>query len=425
MGAHTSNNTSHIQWGQLIAVLFLFALLPPIIGLPLIIGYIFVKANITKQDYCLFFFCIAFYIGSINATKMPDGDQVNYFFAYKNVPIIGFWKSLIYIYGLAYNRGDTLTNISGEFMNGIYNYVGYYLTLGYYPLFECFLSIFNLLCVFWGLYHFAQRLRNPHIPIICGTLTLAFFYMYFNLMLQIQKQFLGQAIMMYVIGYYTRFGIMTKKLWVIAAISVFTHAANALFIPFLIYKPLRSRLSQSSLFVMGGLFFILIVLGPNLAKSVIPEDNNSALTYSMRRLSASEKHNDGGEINFLHPRQLITLIPMLYVLISNLLLRRKNNSAQMFILNILLLLNFTVFAMFRQPLAQYRYFMMTYTFIPFFMPFIFKKNNLRDLFLKCTASISILTFFLYFESIYWIYAPVSDIIIYPPFWLIFSNYNGI
>ncbi len=37
----------------------------------------------------------------------------------------------------------------------------------------------------------------------------------------------------------------------------------------------------------------------------------------------------------------------------------------MFILNIQLLLILAVFAMFNQPLAQYRYFMMTYFFVPF------------------------------------------------------------
>lgn len=418
--------TPKIEWGRILIILFFFLLLPPIIGIPLIIGYMFLKSNITKQDYYLFFLCIAFYIGSVNATKFPDGDQVNYFFAYKNVPTIGFWKSLIYIYGAAYNRGYNLTNISGEFMNGIYNYIGYYITFGYYPLFECLLSVFDLLCVFLGLYHFAQKLRKPHIPIVCGTLILAFFYMYFNLMLQIQKQFLGQAIMMYVIGYYARFGVMTKKLWVIAAVSVFTHAANILFIPFLIYKPLRSRLSKSSLPIMGGIFLIVIFLGPNLASNIISDNSNSTLTYSMRRLAFSERNNDGGVINFLHPRQLITLIPMLYILIKHFCFnRKKTNNAQMFILNILLLLNLAVFTMFRQPLAQYRYFMMTYTFIPYFMPFIFRNIKYRDTLLKYSSLASVITFFYFFEDIYWIYAYVADIILFPPIWLIFSNYNGL
>ena len=37
--------------------------------------------------------CISIYLGAINATKSPDGDQVNYYVAYLNVPDLGFLKS--------------------------------------------------------------------------------------------------------------------------------------------------------------------------------------------------------------------------------------------------------------------------------------------------------------------------------------------
>ena len=57
-----------------------------------------------------------------------------------------------------------------------------------------------------GLYHFSTKLQKPKIPLICGALSMVFYYMYFNLMIHIQKQFLGQAIMMYVIGYYSQMG---------------------------------------------------------------------------------------------------------------------------------------------------------------------------------------------------------------------------
>ena len=115
----------------------LFMILPPVVGLPYAI-YTISHGVIKKEktDYFVFFICIAFYLAAINATKIPGGDQVNYYVAYMNVPIKGFWYSLCNIYGLLRNYETESTQISGEFMNGVYNYVGYYLTFGYYPLFE-------------------------------------------------------------------------------------------------------------------------------------------------------------------------------------------------------------------------------------------------------------------------------------------------
>ena len=96
--------------------------------------------------------CIAIYMGAINATKLPSGDQVNYYVAYKNVPVIGFLKSLIYIYGIDYYVDSGKVNISGEFMNGVYNYFGYYLTFGYYPLFAALYTFLEYLMIYLGLY---------------------------------------------------------------------------------------------------------------------------------------------------------------------------------------------------------------------------------------------------------------------------------
>ena len=164
-----------------------------------------------------------------------------------NVPKVGFWKSLIYIYGADLARGYQRTNISGEFMNGVYNYFGYYLTFGYYPLFALCLTFAMYFLIFVGFYKFAKSLAKPHIPIVCGVLILSFFYLFFNYTLQIQKQFLAQSIMMYVLGTYANTGKMTKKLWIIALLACFTHASTFLFIPFLAYRPFHEVLTKLSL----------------------------------------------------------------------------------------------------------------------------------------------------------------------------------
>lgn len=412
-----------VNWGAVIGMMFIMSLLPPLIGLPMAIIHVTRKRNNSKTDYYAFFACIALYISAINATKQPSGDQVNYYVAYHNVPIIGFYKSLIYIYGIGYSIDPTRTNISGEFMNGIYNFLGYYLTFGRYPCFIFIYSFIEILAVLMGLYHFSTKLQKPKIPLICGALSMVFYYMYFNLMIHIQKQFLGQAIMMYVIGYYSRYGKMTIKTYTLAAMSVFTHASNILYIPFLLYKPLRSKLSRNTLLIMSLGFILFIILGPKLIGSMEVTDSN-ALTYSMARFSAGVGQQDSaGAMNFMHPRTLIILLPILFVLYKKLWLERNTlNVTEMFIFNILLFLTLTVLALFNQPLSQYRYFMMFYLFIPFFLPYIGNNRQSRDRIMKYITLGIVASFFIFFENIVWKYAPETDIILKSPILLLITDY---
>lgn len=104
---------------EVVPICVLFLILPPILGLPFIIYWISTKNRPSKSDYLSFIICISFYFSAINATKRPGGDQWQYWAAYMNVPKVGFIKSLIYIYGFDIGKGAK--DISGEFMNGVYN----------------------------------------------------------------------------------------------------------------------------------------------------------------------------------------------------------------------------------------------------------------------------------------------------------------
>lgn len=404
-----------VAWGHVIVYLLLFIALPPIIGLPLAISKIWRKTNAQISDYYVFFFCIAAYFAAINATKMPGGDQIQYYVAYLNVPKVGFLGSLIWIYGL--DIGNGATTISGEFMNGVYNYVGYYLTFGYYPLFAALLTFADYMLIFLGLYKYSQTLKNPHIPIACGVLILSFFYLFFNYTLQIQKQFLAQCIMMYVLGSYAESGKMTVRLWGIAACAVFTHASTALFIPFLAFKPLRGRLNKTSIFVMIGMMVAFILFGPKYASEMTMDD--STVSYSVRRFAQSEEQEDMAS-TMVMSQVIVIALPMFFIVFRQLWMRRKQyiDDSQAFILNIVLLLLVSITAMFNMPMARYRYFMMLLAFMPFVYPFISSSIKIRDVSLKILSFIMIGWFYFQFEKIIWDYAPEWQIVAYPPVVLI-------
>ena len=189
-----NNTVENVKWIEVAGIALLFLLTPSIIGLPAIIYYVTSKRRPNKTNYYTFFICIAAYIGAVNATKHAGGDQINYAWAYLNVPTQGFIGSLKNIYGYRVAMGEKgATNISGEFMNGVYNYLGYYLTFGNYSLFIFLYSLMEIMLILMGVYHFSTQLKSPKMVLICGTITMCFFYMYFNLMLQIQKQFFGKS----------------------------------------------------------------------------------------------------------------------------------------------------------------------------------------------------------------------------------------
>lgn len=406
-----------VKWGELIGILFIFLILPPFIGIPIIISYVAKKKNAMKTQYYAYFACIAIYFAAINATKTPSGDQIQYYIAYMNVPNIGFLKSLIYIYGMDYYNDPNKMQISGEFMNGLYNYLGYYITFGYYPLYEALLTFAEYFLIFLGLYKFCLTIRKPHIPIICGAITLSFFYLFFNYTLQIQKQFLAQCIMMYVLGNYAYYGKMRRKDWIVATCAIFTHAATLLFVPFFIFKPLHSRLTKKGIAFICTAFSLLVAFGPSLAGNMV-SNNSSALTYGVNRLAESEVNNDT-TFGLVWSQVFVIALPMAYIALRKIWLERKTLSdSNAFILNITLLLLLTVVAMFRQPLAQYRYFMMLFAFMPFIYPFAFNTIRDRDILLKMISVVMIVWFYCQFDQIVWDYAPLVDIVIKSPLLLI-------
>lgn len=417
-----SYNKEIINWGYLLGYFCLFLVLPPIIGLPFILYVVWKKSHPKYSDYLLLMVCIAAYLGAINATKQPSGDQVNYYVAYMNVPLVGFIKSLIYIYGLDLLSDSGKTSISGEFMNGVYNYLGYYLTFGYYPLFAALYTFVEYLMIYLGLYKVFRKAQMPKYPIVCGVLTLSFFYLFFQYTLQIQKQFFAQAIMMYVLGSYAEKGKMTIKLWLIALCSILTHASTGLFLPFLLFKPLRGRLNKKWMAFIALMLFSFILYGPRMAENVA-SNNSGVAGYGMKRFAESEGQADLAS-ELVMSQILVIAVPMFIIVFRQLWLKRHIfiDKAQAFILNITLLLLLSVASMYSKPLAQIRYFMMLLAFMPFVYPFISSIVSKRNQWLMMISLVMVVWFYGKFSFIVWSYASEWQILVYPPVGLIAKGF---
>lgn len=415
--------TENLNWKIIIGAFVLLMIFPPFFGLSIIIGYVCTRCKcMNKSDYLILMVCIAAYLASVNATKTPSGDQVTYYVAYNNVPSLGFRKSLIHIYGLGYYEDPNKTSISVEFMNGVYNYIGYYLTFGYYPLFEFLYSFVSYMLLFFGIYRFCLTFPKPHVPIVCGILIIGFFYYYFQFALHIQKQFFAQTIIMYVIGNYAYFGKLRRIDWVAIVCAIFTHQSMLFFIPFLVIKRFRQKMNKQTIALVFVITSIFIIYGPQMLGG--SSQNSGLLTYGIGRFADSE--NDEDLTGRLAEKYLLTIaLPLSLICIKQLMkLRKTNVESQSFVVVLASILLITIFAMFNQPLSQYRFFLMLLAFMPFVFPMAFRNIYNRDMFLKTVSCFMVLSFFVIFNSIMWTYAPEIDIIVKSPLLLIFSNYQN-
>ena len=414
-----------VDWPAILGYFVLFLFLPIFIGLPFVIWQVWKNKTGRKTEYLLLIFCIAAFLGAINATKTPAGDQYQYFCAYNNVPIHGFWYSLVNIYGYINPWEEVRTSISGEFMNGVYNYVGYYLTFGYYPLFAFIYTFISYLLLFIGLYKFCSTFEKPHIPIVCGILTIAFFYLYFQYTLQIQKQFFAQAIIMYVIGDYAKNGKLYLRDWIALFCAVFTHQSMLFFIPFLVLKRFRKQMNRGTELLILLVLGLLIYYGPSLLGGGANNVSSNALTYGVNRFANSEINNDTKENALVFSQVLVIALPMALICWKKMMAYRRHFMAsQSFLVVVVSLLLVTVTVMFKQPTAQYRFFMMLIAFMPFIYPMSFDKIKLRDNVLNGIAVVMIAWFFMQYEKIVWSYAPEMHIILKNPILLVAANYQG-
>lgn len=418
------NINSHINWKRVLFDFILTMIFPIFVGIPRLVFGVMKNKMEDKTKYAIYIVCISAIVASIIATKPATGDQITYAAAYANVPEQGFVGSLINIYGIQTTWEETKTHISAEFMNGVYNYVGYYLTFGYYPLFLLFYFTIEFSLIGFGLYHYCRRMERPLVPIVFGMLFLLFFYLFFLMCSQLQKQYIGQAIMMYVLGCYADYGKMTKKLWVLSCISIFTHQSMMLFLPFLLFKPFHKKLSMKSLMLLMLIVVGFIKIGPLLTGGFVNSVQNSdqsILMHGAYRFASATEDSDGNTMDMV--QFLVVCIPLFYIFLKRLWFERNTLSAHTaFILNIVFMLTMVIIAMSSMPLVQYRYFNTTFAFLPFVYPFFFTNTKVRDIFLEVVGIAMVFVMFIMIPNTGRPYAPLGNLIFEPPFLLVLQYF---
>lgn len=407
-----NNYNDKIKAQNVLFVSCLLYLACPLLGLLILLTFILSRINNkNKKIIYLFFFLLSLYLGLINSSKIPVTDQLMYYEAYNMVPQRNILENLMGIYG---DRELT----PKEMGFGLLNLIGYYITMGNYPLFITLFTVLLYMLYFDAIYKWFYyiHVQQPVFYIISAILILAFFIQFFNLTIHLQRQMLATAVVVHAI---IQTVIKDKVAWSSAILSLTLHTSVGIFLPLFIFYSYIKKLSLIKILSVVGIFIFLMAGLSTLATSL-----TSIIGVDMYALNRLEGMNNAGREDAM-PMTLVMLIsfPLTLISLKNIHFVNKykirSNEIVLYVFYFFLI-SFSAFN--PNNTMQYRYFMMSYGFIPFILPVFFRKlNQLEFLYLLVIPVFLILRFYFTFESIPFTYAPL-EIILFGNIYSLF-NYN--
>lgn len=299
MELQKSNKTKKQQFKKELQMYFITFVLMPIITVPAAIYQYCNSKGLDKKNITFLFVALACYMAVINASKFPGGDQANYWAVYMKVPQEGLIWAINHIYGY---RDSTEGK---EFMNGFYNFFGYYLTAGRYGLYIFINTILVYIPFFYVTKELYQDKKNGKYAILAGIICLCFFTQFFNLTIHLQRQVLAFSIFIFAMYRKAKTG---KTNYLLLFVAIFTHSTILFFIPFLYFNLFYERMTikRAIQVLVLGLAIIFVVSRIMMSKE-IEQMSDNALSYSLNRI-----HNGGGtdDVEFHLANFLVFNIPI-------------------------------------------------------------------------------------------------------------------
>lgn len=385
-------------------IFLLTFILMPIVTVPLAI-YQYVKTKgIDRNSLTFLFVALACYMAVINAGKFPAGDQSNYWAVYMKAPQEGLLWAINHIYGYRESTNGK------EFMNGLYNYFGYYLTGGHYGLYIFINTLFVYIPFFYVIKELFQDKQNGAYAILAGIICLCFFTQFFNLTIHLQRQVLAFSIFLYAMY---RKAITGKTNYILLFIAIFTHSTILFFTPFLYFDFFYERMTiKRAIQVLALGVVAIFVLSRIMMAKEIEQISDNALSYSLNRM-----HMGGGtdEVEFHLLNFLVFNIPILYIALKRMFLNGLNRMEYV-VNNTYLLLFIFVLSFTGRDLVQYRFSFFTYGYIGFLLPALLKgTNRYCKIYYLIISLFFVVRFYLTFNQITWKYDPIWKSLLFPEF----------
>lgn len=394
-------------YGGLLATLIFF-IINPTLGLIMSL-LIAINSNNdydnNHRDLITFMIITAAWISLINITKSISGDQGVYTRIFLSVPEVGFKGTVFNAWG----------GSGKEPVFSLITWLLYWLTFGSVRLYYFIISFAIYIFHYLAAYKLFKKMDIPKGALICGVLILTFFTQYFVMTLQIIRQVLAGAIVIYALVYRAVEG---RNNWIFLATAVLIHT-SAVFIALLSLVPwFYSWMNIKRIVVVLGCFIPFIVFNGIIGNLFGGSTGINALDYGLS-MYGNTGYSDGGTMAL--SVMLFIFIPLMVVAGKILFKYRHDYIVEddfekmrmetiLPIVYICILLLIFVMSFTKSPLIQYRFFYYSYSFIPLLLPVLFEKYPWSKPYWALSSTFFIFRFFMTHNESGWIYASVFDIL---------------
>ena len=382
--------------------------------LGLVLGFLVLCYSKQRETLLVYFsFILALWISLINVTKEPVSDQYRYMESFKQAAQIPF----------EYWWGEVTGGNFKEPIFYIFTYISQIIFLGNEKFYFFFISLVNYIIIYYVSIRFSKAVKVGFIYSLTAIVVITFFTQYFTLTLHIIRQILAATIVFSAI---VLRAIDGKKRYFLLICGALIHSSVILLVLLSLIPWFYKKMNLIKLLICGVSLLLFVILFGLIGSYLMSNLGEVGGTYVLSRMKEGAI-DTVGQISMI--AVLIVLLPMILISIKLLLFdlprnhygTMKNNDDSPFypIIYIFLIFSIFILAMSKSPLIQYRFFMMSYVFIPFIMPYlIYKTNILHKVYLISLDLFFIIRFILLHNTGEFQYAPIIEIFALPlPFML--------
>lgn len=351
-------------------------------------------------------FMAILYLAALNTTKTIENDMIDYIEQYVNVPSLGYFKTLSFLYDGNYIKDPGY---------GTLVYILHYLTFGNYHFFVAVITFLTYGFMFAAFIKFGKEYKLPIYIVVSQILLLSFFTQYFSLSVQLIRQQLATAIFFYALTYR-----MTSKYkyFFFCVISLLIHSSSMITIVLLSLIPaLKKRLPLKWILIMILFSMSVFALFSSIA-TVIVENfvlGNDQIGRGIGRMAEIEGTQDRGD--GLDP-MLGMVFSILFIGLSLFETIRKSKMVYPIVVNICFVWSLVVISASISPVLQYRLFFIMYSLLPFIIFLLLRENHFPSmLFCMCVVIFFIIRFYSNLNNAFH-YTDIDNALLSPYFFLI-------
>lgn len=391
-------------------LLLLIFIVNPLFGL-VFLGIYLILSNRTNSSLLkLTPFLIAFFIGCVNSTKVPENDLVWYLTDYLKAGGMSFLEYLNN-FGTMGNTDGIMAN-SKEIVFAIFNYIVYQFIGDNIKLYVLIYSLVAYSFLNLAVYKFGKAIKIPNKFIITAIFIMSFTPYIFTMSAILLRQFLAASLLMYIL---VNKLLYKKKSYLLILSMVLIHSSAFLFIPFLFIPFFEKSLLNRETILYYFLMVIVLFNVQNIALILLPLFNDvPGLTYILTRAS-QDTIFDLGQLSFAKIITSILIISLPLILISYLRPRLKKENGLIHFFNILLVLVIFILANLHQSELSNRMNFYVWQFFPFVFLLYIWHFKLHRFILICIVVFIIIFFIYYLSAGMWTYTLELGIFYYSLF----------